>query len=68
MIWQLTASTPNNSLKLRCKICGEEYVGEALRALNVTTKEHQDAVHLEKTEKSAIVQHVHDQKQPHQIN
>ena len=54
--------------KSKRNTCGDEYVGETLRALNVRAKEHQDAVRLGKTDKSAIAQHVHDQDQPHEIN
>ena len=53
---------------MKCNSCGDEYVGETLRALNVRAKEYQDAVPLGKTDKSAIAQHVHDQEQPHEIN
>ena len=64
---ELTTHSINS---VKCNTCarGEEYVGETLRALNVRAKEHQDAVRLGKTDKSAIAQHVHDQEQPHKIN
>ena len=36
--------------------------------LQVRAKEHRDAMRLGNTEKSAIAQHVHQQKQPHEID
>ena len=53
---------------VKCKTCGDEYVGETLGALTVRAKEHQDAVRLGKTDKLALAQQVHDQEQPHEIN
>ena len=60
--------TTHSIYSVKCNTCGDEYVGETLRALNVRAKEPQDAVRLGKTDKSAIAQHVHDQDQPHEIN
>lgn len=37
--------------------CGKVYVGETKRALAIRIKEHQDAVRLQHTSKSAIVEH-----------
>ena len=45
----------------------DEYVCETLRALQVRAKEHRDAIRLGNTEKSAVAQHVHQQKEPHEI-
>ena len=53
---------------IRCKTCEEEYVGETLRAVSVRCKEHRDAIRLGHTEKSAGAEHVHFQKEIHEID
>ena len=58
----------NTIYSIKCKTCDNEYVGEALRALQVRAKEHRDAIRLGNTEKSAIAQHVHQQEEPHEID
>ena len=59
--------TTNAIYLIKCKTCDEEYVGETSRALQVRAKEHRDAIHLGNTEKSAMVQHVHQQEEPHEM-
>ena len=53
---------------VKCGTCESEYVGETLRAVNVRSKEHRDAIRLGQTEKSAIADHVHNQVVPHEID
>ena len=60
--------TTNAIYSIKCKTCDDEYVGETLRALQVRAKEHRDAIRLGNTEKSAVAQHVHQQKEPHEID
>ena len=60
--------TTNAICSIKCKTCDDEYVGETLRALQVRAKEHRDAIRLGNTEKSAVAQHVHQQKEPHEID
>ena len=38
-------STTHPEYSVRCMTCGEEYVGETLRALSVCRKKHKDAIH-----------------------
>ena len=60
--------TTNAIYSIKCKTCDDEYVGETLRAIQVRAKEHRDAIRLGNTEKSAVAQHVHQQKEPHEID
>ena len=53
---------------VKCKTCGEEYIGETQRALCVRMKEHRDAIRLGHCSKSAIAEHVHQQSSPHEID
>ena len=51
-----------------CQTCGEQYVGETLRSVEVRYKEHKDAIRLGQTAKSAIAEHVHGQINTHVID
>ena len=51
-----------------CQTCGEQYVGETLRSVEVRCKEHKDAIRLGQTAKSAIAEHVHGQINTHVID
>ena len=53
---------------VECKTCGQEYVGETLRAVKVRCKEHCDAIRLGQTAKSAIAEHVHQHMEPHDMD
>ena len=51
-----------------CQTCGEQYVGETLRSVEVRCKEHKDAIRLGQTAKSAIAEHLHGQINTHVID
>ena len=61
-------SVTHAAYAIRYKTCEEEYVGETLRAVSVRCKEHLDAIRLGHTAKSAVVEHVHCQKEIHEID
>ena len=53
---------------LKCETCQDEYVGETMRALEVRSKEHRDAIRLNHPEKSAIAEHVLERNGSHDID
>ena len=53
---------------VKCETCQDEYVGETMRALEVRTKEHRDAIRLNHPEKSAIAEHVLERNGSHDID
>ena len=53
---------------VKCETCQDEYVGETLRALEVRSKEHRDAIRLNHPEKSAIAEHVLERNGSHDID
>ena len=53
---------------VKCKTCQDEYAGETMRALEVRTKEHRDAIRLNHPEKSAIAEHVLERNGSHDID
>ena len=60
---------PTNAIySIKRKTCDDEYVGETLRALQVRAKEHRDATRLGNLKKSTMAQHVHQHKEPHEID
>ena len=48
--------------------CQDEYVGETMRALEVRTNEHRDAIRRNHPEKSAIAEHVLERNGSHDID
>ena len=54
-------------IRLNCKMCGGQYIGETQRALAVREKEHSEAVRLANEETSAVAEHVYNQTTPHEI-
>ena len=53
---------------IACETCDGENVGKTLTAVGVQQKEHQDAVRLGDSVKSAIAEHVHESVQPYVID
>ena len=53
---------------VKCETCQDEYMGETMRALEVRTKEHRDAIRLNHPEKSAIAEHVLERIGSHDID
>ena len=53
---------------VKCETCQDEYVGETMRALEVRSKEHRDAIRLDHPEKSAIAEHVLERNGSHDID
>ena len=53
---------------VKCETCQNEYVGWTMRAVEVRTKEHQDAIRLNYPEKSAITEHVPERNGSHEID
>ena len=53
---------------VKCETCQDEYVGEMMRALEVRTKEHRDAIRLNHPEKRAIAEHVLERNGSHAID
>ena len=53
---------------VKCETCQAKYVGETMRALEVRSKEHRDAIRLNHPEKSAITEHVLGRNGSHDIN
>ena len=51
-----------------CKTCLSEYVGETQPALGVRAKKHQTRLRLSQAAKSAVLEHVQDQVEPHTID
>ena len=61
-------ATTHAVYEVTCETCKERYIGETLRAVEVRAKEHQDAIRLGNTQRSAIAEHVHNQPDCHVID
>ena len=71
--YHIKDSTPatmltHNVYSVKCQTCDAEYVGETKRAIAVRKKEHQDAIRLGQTLKSAIAEHAHEHSPIHEID
>ena len=64
----LMEATTHAVYSVTCKTCNAEYIGETQRAFRVRGNEHRDAVRLGHCSKSAVAEHVHNYKLPHEVD